>query len=81
MRWQKPAFDEGRYHVTISVLEACIEWDATYAPCHRLLGDAYVVTERPSQAMPFYRRYLELAPTAEDAADVEEILRYDGAPP
>ena len=47
----------------------------TAAPVYKFLGKCYMRAGQPSKAMANYRRYLELAPNASDAAFVRSIVR------
>ena len=59
----------------IRYLKECVEAEPDNARCHRSLGVAYTVAGRRPQAALAYRRYLELQPQAEDAAQVKEMLK------
>lgn len=48
---------------------------ADYPPCHRQLGILYASKDDTASAVRHYRRYVELAPGAADAARVREIIR------
>lgn len=48
---------------------------ADYPPCHRQLGILYASKDDTASSVRHYRRYVELAPSAGDAARVREIIR------
>jgi hypothetical protein len=45
------------------------------APVYKFLGKCYMRAGQPTKAMANYRRYLELAPNASDAAFIRSIVR------
>jgi tRNA A-37 threonylcarbamoyl transferase component Bud32 len=47
----------------------------TAAPVYKFLGKCYMRAGQPTKAMANYRRYLELAPNASDAAFIRSIVR------
>ncbi len=59
----------------IDKLQRCVEMEPGNALCHRGLGIAFARAFRSREAVQAYRRYLEVAPTAPDAQQVEKLLR------
>ena len=58
----------------ISSFEKTLALDATFAEAHRSLGIVYATTHDEVKAVDHYRRYLELTPSAPDAAGVKKIV-------
>ena len=70
----------GRNGEAVGHFAACTRDAPGYADCHRLLGAACAREGRTAEAQRAFRRYLELAPGAPDAARVGALLEaYDAA--
>lgn len=70
------------YGHAVSLLEQALNLDATLSAAHRSLGIVHAKLHDESEAMVHYKKYLEMAPQAPDAADVKKILDdYQAAHP
>lgn len=64
-----------------SVNQACLRGEEArklfpkFAPTYKFLGKCYMREGRPADAKDAYRKYLELSPSAPDAAFIEEIIK------
>lgn len=67
-------FVAGDTGAAISRFQAALDRDPRYAPAHRGLGMAYERKGERSRAARSFRRYLELAPDAADAAQIRARL-------
>ena len=68
------ALQAGRYFQAIVAFRDALEGPAPLARAARRLGDVYLLQEEPEKAAAAYRRYLELAPDAPDADEVDDAL-------
>ncbi len=64
----------GRVDRARTLLLACLELNPISAGCHRSLGVLYARIDDTKQALAHYRRYIELAPDAPDAARVRRMI-------
>lgn len=70
------------YGHAVSLLEQALNLDPSLAAAHRSLGIVHAKLHDESEAMVHYKKYLEMAPQAPDAADVKKILDdYQAAHP
>ncbi len=67
------ALAAGRGAVAKKKLEECVEL-ADLPECHRSLGVIYAREDKSTEAIRHYQRYLDLAPDAEDAPRVRELI-------
>lgn len=58
----------------IEELDDCLKVDERYADCHRLLGSTWAEQNDSARAVKHYRRYLQLAPKAQDASKIREWI-------
>jgi Flp pilus assembly protein TadD len=65
---------DGRVADACEEVEAAKAASAQSAPLYRFLGQCYMRSRRTGEAKKNYRRYLELAPNAPDAAFINGIL-------
>ncbi len=71
------ALERGSVGEAARVLDRCINAYPTYAPCHRLLGDAFSRLGYRDEARARYLEFLRLAPKDPLAAEVQKLV---GAP-
>lgn len=65
---------KGNYDAAIDRLKEALKYKSNYALPHRLLGEAYEKKGRAEEAVRHYKRYLEILPAAEDAAQVAKRI-------
>lgn len=68
------ALQEGRTETAVATFYLCVARDPSAAKCHRALGIAHARMSQPETAVRHYETYVALAPEAEDAAQVRELL-------
>ena len=72
-------FRLGEHVESMAYLESALHIDRGFAPAHLLLGTLYARDRRTHrEAGVHYRRYLELRPTAPEAATIENWLAHHG---
>ncbi len=68
------ALGTGNVERARTLLLACIELNPWSAGCHRSLGVMFARIDDTKKALEHYRRYVELAPDAPDAARVRRMI-------
>lgn len=68
-------YDEGRYDDALGKFREAANTDGTFAPAHRAKGAALAKLQRFDEAAESYARYLDLEPSALDAADAKEAIK------
>lgn len=66
---------ERRVKAAVAAYREALELKPTLASAERGLGIAFTRLERSADAIAHYRRYLELAPDADDAGEVRGLIR------
>jgi Tfp pilus assembly protein PilF len=62
------------------LLLTCVSKAPRYAKCHRSLGVLYAQLDKPDRSIKHYKKYLTLAPNAQDAARVRALIEQAAAP-
>lgn len=70
----KAALEANQIPRAVDAFNRCIGTDRTYAICYRALGIAYATAGDGTKAAQYYREYLKVDPSAEDAAEVRRLL-------
>lgn len=65
----------GNYDAAIDRLKDSIRYKSNYAEPHRLLGEAYEKKGDREEAVRYYKKYLEILPSAEDAEKVKKRIK------
>lgn len=65
---------KGSYDAAIDRFKDAIRYKSNFAEPHRLLGEAYEKKENLKEAVAWYRKYLEILPSAEDADKVRKRI-------
>lgn len=69
------ALANGRLRAAKNLLRSCVAVDPKHAQCHRALGILHAQTGDAKASVKHYEEYLKLAPDAEDASRVKEMLK------
>lgn len=64
----------GNYDAAIDRLKDSIRYKSNFAEPHRLLGEAYEKKGEREEAIRYYKKYLEILPSAEDAGKIGEKI-------
>lgn len=64
----------GNYDAAIDRLKDSIRYKSNYAEPHRLLGEAYEKKGEREEAVRYYKKYLEILPSAEDVEKVRKRI-------
>jgi hypothetical protein len=67
-------FERGLYGQAAHTLDRCINTYPAFAPCHRLLGDAFVKLKYRDEARSQYLEFLRLSPKGIEAQQVEALV-------
>jgi tetratricopeptide (TPR) repeat protein len=74
VRRGETALERGSADEALSSFRAALENDPNIATAYRGLGMAYGVQGNDAEALQAYERYLQLSPSAADAADVRRSM-------
>jgi tetratricopeptide (TPR) repeat protein len=73
-------YNEKKYAEAMAAFEKTIEISPEMATAHRGIASSLVQLDRTSDAVPHYRRYLELRPDAEDADEIRQTIEDAESP-
>jgi len=67
-------YNEKKYTEAVAAFEKAVEISPEMATAHRGVASSLVQLDRTSDAVPHFRRYLELRPDAEDADEIRATI-------
>ena len=75
VRRGESALEQGQTDEALQSFSAALENEPAMAAAYRGLGTAYSMQGKDAQALQAYEKYLKLAPTAPDAADIRNSVK------
>ncbi|MGH9816904.1 MAG: tetratricopeptide repeat protein, partial [Candidatus Acidiferrales bacterium] len=67
---------KGNYDAAIDRLKDSIRYKSNFAEPHRLLGEAFEKKGDREEAVRYYKKYLEILPSAQDAQKIGEKIEH-----
>jgi len=68
------AISEQRFSEAIHIYKDALKLRPRASKVYKFLGIAYASQNNPAKACEYYRKYIELAPDADDRAQVEQLI-------